>query len=177
VLKFKQFLNLYLLKLIPSIANWSHRVNESEIASALEEAFSAWSLYSRLIFQQVNSTSADIIIGFGSSYHGDRYPFDGPGNILAHAYYPYEDGSYGGDIHFDNDEMWKKGAKTMNDGVDFLSVAVHELGHSLGLAHSPVYNSIMYPYYKGLTKAQLDYDDILGLYQLYSNFAIYNIFS
>ena len=35
-----------------------------------------------------------------------RYPFDGTGNTLAHAYYPYEFGSYGGDIHFDNDEKW-----------------------------------------------------------------------
>lgn len=38
------------------------------------------------------------------------YPFDGPGNILAHAYYPYEMGHYGGDIHFDNDETWTRNA-------------------------------------------------------------------
>jgi hypothetical protein len=36
-----------------------------------------------------------------------RFPFDGPGNILAHAFYPYEMDSYGGDIHFDDDEDWK----------------------------------------------------------------------
>lgn len=38
------------------------------------------------------------------------YPFDGRGNILAHAYYPYEMGAYGGDIHFDDDEQWTSGA-------------------------------------------------------------------
>lgn len=84
------------------------------------------------------------------------------------AFYPYEEMSYGGDIHFDEDENWLEGAQSLSEGVDFLSVAVHELGHSLGLAHSPVWSSIMFPYYKGLTPAQLDYDDILAMYHLYS---------
>lgn len=136
----------------------------------VEQAFHAWALYSRLKFKRSFDTSADIIIAFGSYYHGDRYPFDGPGNILAHAFYPYEENAFGGDIHFDNDENWKENATTMSEGVDFLSVLVHELGHSLGLAHSPVYNSIMFPYYKGLTPAQLDYDDILAMYTMYSKF-------
>lgn len=133
-------------------------------------ALNAWALYSRLKFKQVFDPSADIIIAFGSQYHGDRYPFDGPGNILAHAFYPYEENAFGGDIHFDNDENWKENATTMSEGVDFLTVMTHELGHSLGLAHSPVFSSLMFPYYKGATPAQLDYDDILAMYTMYSKF-------
>lgn len=157
----------FFFKLFFSIANWSHKVGQNETYTAIEKAFEAWSLYSRLIFKRIHDNSADIIIAFGSGYHGDRYPFDGAGNILAHAFYPYEENNFGGDIHFDNDENWKEGSQTLNEGVDFLTVAVHEIGHSLGLAHSFVYNSIMFPYYKGVA-SQLEYDDILGMYNLYS---------
>lgn len=56
-------------------------------------------------------------------------------------------------------------------GVDFFTVAVHELGHSLGLAHSPMPESVMNPYYKRTSVSSafnLGYDDILGMYELYS---------
>lgn len=57
------------------------------------------------------------------------------------------------------------------NGIDFFTVALHELGHSLGLSHTPVTNAVMFPYYNGYDdkpQPTLDYDDILGMYELYS---------
>uniref|UniRef100_A0A182XH07 Peptidase metallopeptidase domain-containing protein n=1 Tax=Anopheles quadriannulatus TaxID=34691 RepID=A0A182XH07_ANOQN len=149
------------------IANWSSKVGEDAVAKFMAKAFGEWSKYSKLRFVRVYDPSADIIVGFGSGHHGDNYPFDGPGNVLAHAFYPYEMNAYGGDVHFDEDENWKENSTHLSEGVDFYSVAIHELGHSLGLAHSPVYSSLMFPYYKGIAQGTLDYDDILAMYQLY----------
>ncbi len=41
-----------------------------------------------------------------STFCYPRYPFDGSGLVLAHAYYPYEFDELGGDINFDEDEFW-----------------------------------------------------------------------
>ena len=48
-------------------------------------------------------------------------------------------------------------------------VAVHEFGHSLGLEHSSVRESIMYPWYKGYQgpNIELTQDDIQGIRALY----------
>lgn len=51
-------------------------------------------------------------------------------------------------------------------GTDLYTVTLHELGHSLGLSHSPQTGSIMNPYYRGTSK-ELGYDDILAMHNLY----------
>ena len=53
--------------------------------------------------------------------------------------------------------------------MDFYTVAQHEIGHSLGLSHSPVYDSVMYPYYRGQhAGGAVGYDDVLAMYEVYS---------
>ena len=47
-------------------------------------------------------------------------------------------------------------------------VAAHEIGHTLGLEHSPVRHALMSPYYRKLGHSLLlSWDDVLAVQQLY----------
>lgn len=56
-------------------------------------------------------------------------------------------------------------------GINFLYAATHELGHSLGLAHSSDPNAVMYPTYGEVYSKdfKLSQDDINGIQKLYGN--------
>ncbi|KAJ0482961.1 putative matrilysin [Helianthus annuus] len=127
-------------------------------------AFSKWATASRYFrFSQARTNqSADIKISFERESHGDGYPFDGPGGVLAHAFAPTD-----GRFHYDADESWVIGA--VPNTFDVESVALHEIGHLLGLDHSQFPNAIMWStFYSGETKG-LTSDDILGVRALYRN--------
>ena len=74
-------------------------------------------------------------------------PFDSCGSKLAHASFPPGAGStcggnsmetYSGNVHFDDDCGWEVGdaPAPFDNSYDLLFVAVHEVGHALGLTHS-----------------------------------------
>ena len=134
---------------------------KSEIARALRE----WAKYAKLTFSESSITTnpRTISVLFASGTHGDFYPFDGPGGVIAHTFYPIPTNvePIAGDMHFDNDENWKIGAD-----VDLFSIALHEAGHALGLGHSDNPNAVMYPYYHRHT--ELSADDITAIRQLYA---------
>ncbi|KAJ9135252.1 hypothetical protein P3X46_032460 [Hevea brasiliensis] len=105
--------------------------------------------------------TADITIGFHSGRHGDGSPFDGRGGILAHAFAPQD-----GRFHYDADEAWTVGAT--QGAFDLETVALHEIGHLLGLGHSSVEGAIMFSSIpSGVTKG-LHRDDIQGIRALYN---------
>lgn len=132
------------------------------------QALQFWADVSGLRFSEVGSASeADIKISFGRNSHGGTnvegtcpYPFEGPGGVLAHAYFPQD-----GRAHFDEDETF---THETSSGVNLLWVAVHEFGHSLGLQHTNIRGAIMYPYYTGyVPDMKLHSDDIAGIQYLY----------
>ncbi len=92
---------------------------------------------------------------------------------LAHAYGPSIEGMYlggtiGGDVHFDIARNWVNNPADVsgNEQYDFYTVALHELGHSLGLDHSAELGSVMYMSYGGALRT-LTADDIAGIQTIY----------
>uniref|UniRef100_A0A0R3RZB7 ZnMc domain-containing protein n=1 Tax=Elaeophora elaphi TaxID=1147741 RepID=A0A0R3RZB7_9BILA len=140
------------------------------VKSILRQAFEKWSNSSRgaLTFKDLSPldrtagiTGANFDVLFAKYAHGDKESFDGFGGIVAHSGYPVE-----GIIHFDGSEYWSIDGRT---GLDLRYVALHEIGHALGLRHSKDPKAIMHPYYSDQLKEgfKLGEDDILGIRKLY----------
>ncbi|MBI3473450.1 MAG: matrixin family metalloprotease, partial [Candidatus Solibacter usitatus] len=148
--------------LFGNVANTlSASTTQSEIVRALTE----WTRYGNLSFSPGAAPNdlRSFYIYFARGDHGDGFPFDGPGGILAHGFYPAPPNpeSIAGDMHFDLDETWTASPS----GIDVFSVALHEAGHALGLAHSDNPQAVMYAYYRYVTT--LHADDIAGIQDLY----------
>lgn len=104
-----------------------------------------------------------IALRFASGAHGDGQPFDGPGGVLAHATGPPAPGW----LHMDGAETWLLGTiATAEPGFSMAKVLAHELGHNVGLGHSGVPGSLMFPRYTDHTLILSD-DDLAGLEALY----------
>jgi predicted Zn-dependent protease len=136
--------------------------------NAIISAAQTWAQYANVNFTVVadNGTPA----GQGSFQQGDP----GMGDIRFGGYEyatsylgegfmppPVNNYSIAGDIDFNT-------AKTWNNGYtyDLQTVALHEIGHALGLGHSTVSSAVMWPCYNGV-KRSLTADDIAGVQAIY----------
>jgi Matrixin len=137
---------------------------------AVRDAMEQWAMVSKVTFTEntANPSLAQVRVSWGTGEHGHfGNPFDGKsscftekGAVLAHAAFPED-----GDIHFDDDEVWTT-SEVPCESIDLATVALHEVGHSLGLKHVGDPGSVMYGGYIG-TRRYLDIDDILGVQSLY----------
>ena len=74
-----------------------------------------------------------------------------------------------GDVHFDDDEIFTIKDESDQNKKKLLWIAVHELGHSLGLEHSDKKGAVMFPWYQHFKGNDfvLTEDDRLGIQTLY----------
>lgn len=131
-------------------------VNLQVMGQVMYQAFQTWAAVSPFRYTEASrlGNRADIKITFA--------PIDGPQKYLAYAYAPGD-----GRLYFDSAERWTTNPTSL-DQTDLQSVAVHEIGHNMGLDHSDDPNAIMYPQYPpGSIKRNLGADDINGLRALY----------
>ncbi|MBA0769161.1 hypothetical protein Gotri_017924, partial [Gossypium trilobum] len=136
-------------------------ISDQQFRPITARALNKWAAVSNFAFREANPS--DIVMGFHRGFHGDNAPFDGPGNVLAHAFAPRD-----GRLHYDADESWSTSNTIRQNQFDLESVAIYEIGHILGLGHSEDPNAIMYAFFSpGTIKRNLGQDDIDGIRALY----------
>ncbi|XP_068113916.1 matrix metalloproteinase-21 [Hyperolius riggenbachi] len=144
---------------------YSSQLSINEQRYVFRLAFRMWSEVTPLEFQEDNKSplsEVDIKLGFGRGRHlGCSRSFDGSGQEFAHAWFL-------GDIHFDDDEHFT--APSSDNGISLLKVAVHEIGHVLGLSHIHRTGSIMQPNYIPQESGfELDWSDRKAIQRLYGS--------
>ncbi|KAK7846969.1 metalloendoproteinase 1 [Quercus suber] len=134
----------------------------TEAMSPVAKAFETWAANTHFKFSRAQEhTNANIRVSFHRRDHGDGHAFDGAGGILAHAWAPTD-----GRFHYDAVEQCSVGAAP--NAFDLETLALHEIGHLLGLDHSSVEGAIMWPSIRPGVTQGLHRDDIDGIKALYN---------
>uniref|UniRef100_A0A3B3ZCJ2 Peptidase metallopeptidase domain-containing protein n=1 Tax=Periophthalmus magnuspinnatus TaxID=409849 RepID=A0A3B3ZCJ2_9GOBI len=142
---------------------YSSQLSVEEQRYVFRLAFRMWSEVCPLEFIEDTASpleEVDIRLGFGTGRHlGCKQRFDGSGREFAHAWFL-------GDIHFDDDEHFT--GPNAGKGISLLKVAVHEIGHVLGLPHIHRPGSIMQPsYLPHESSFEVDWMDRKAIQDLY----------
>ena len=143
-------------------------------------AFSLWAATSSLSFER-KTLNPDILISYhnGTHTYANRKrneeicssSFDGPGGILAHAFYPSNVANYTAEIHVDSAELWHiyLTEKSASNKDYLFKTLTHEIGHALG-THSSHEDSIMFVFVTASNNnkiVKLNVEDILAIQQFY----------
>jgi len=127
------------------------------------QALATWAQYVQVNYAPASLASKRTIsISFATGNTATDNPFDGPGGVVAHTFYPAPPNAEQSPATCTS--TLRKAGESARERTCF-SVALHEAGHALGLPHTDVPGAVMYPYYHvttGLTP--LDVTAIRGLY-------------
>lgn len=141
-----------------------------QIVAAFQKAMDAWNRYLAPI-QLVSSGNArrsPIRIFFAKN--GDRIlPAKFEPGVLAYAYFPRRH-SLGihSDMYFNDSQQWSELHKPGH--INLFKVAVHELGHALGIHHNNIIEDIMYPTYQPNDEVNITEDTQNAIDHLYGDY-------
>jgi hypothetical protein len=141
-----------------------YSLDQATFRNAIEQALSVWEEVVYVEFTETPFAGQRRSLDFTSGL------LDGRGGRMAEAYFP-DDVSppiIAGDIKFEATEFWEVGNAEGRNAYDIMYVAVHEIGHALGLIHLPGDDPVMGP----ITLADLVFDglsemDVEAIQQLY----------
>ena len=147
------------------VANAPTGLSKADVTAAIKTALDAWSRIASVHFTESKNPglAKQLDISFGR--------IDGAGGTLAQAYFPADVNSarIAGDVQFDSSENWEIGNAKGSSAFDLVRVAVHEIGHALGLDHSSRSSAILAPTVSpNETFTVLDRDDVDAILTIYA---------
>ncbi|MBB55095.1 MAG: hypothetical protein CMF67_12055 [Magnetovibrio sp.] len=142
-------------------ANFDHFITDKAFQNDILESLSMWEEISNISFILVNdSNSVDIRFGYAE--------IDGPTGIVGQTHLPVLGELAAVQIVLDFDENWVVGSEVNSDGLSVKAVNTHEIGHAIGIAHSPLDEALMSAFYNPAVTS-LQEDDIAAARAIYGN--------
>lgn len=146
----------------------SRGITEAQWKTELRRAFAVWQSAANINLAEVTDSGASLGVPGNQqndSRFGDIRVFATPQQqgVLGYAFAPppINGGTRAGDVVLNSSAAWN-----VNSTYDLQTVAIHEVGHALGLGHSSISTSAMFDVYNGLKQGIIS-DDINGLRSLY----------
>ncbi|XP_063682367.1 uncharacterized protein LOC134817167 [Bolinopsis microptera] len=145
--------------------NYSTALGQEGTRTGVIDALQLFSDAAGFNFQEVVPTAtAEIVFMFIKGIHADQKTFHGNGVEKAHAFVPTHS-----EIHFNDFETFTMGQA--DGATSMLYVAAHEIGHALGILHSPQADALMKAGYplnvRAFSFQHLHDDDVRAVKTLY----------